>query len=96
MREVTFEIGVGVKVRIEIRADQEGAVSDSHEGVVDICFWGECGFDIYIRCIDSVFMYGQFRLKVVRDTSARMPAPEIARDGASPGLNSKGFVSKAE
>jgi len=70
-------------------------LSDSHDGIVDFCLCEECGFNIYIRCIDRIFVYGRFRLKVVCDSSARMPAPEVARDGASPGLNIEGFTSKA-
>jgi hypothetical protein len=90
VREVTFQIGVGVKAGVEIGRDQECVASDPHEGIEYFCLRGtrpeECTFNIYIRRINCVLINRQFRIKVACDGSARSSPPEIATNSASLGL----------
>jgi hypothetical protein len=86
VREVTFQIGVGVKAGIEIGRDQESVASDSYKGVEYFCSRGsrpeECAFNIYIGRMNSLPIYRRFRIKVVCDSSAWLSPPQITTNGA--------------
>jgi hypothetical protein len=90
VREVTFQIGVGVKAGVEIGRDQESMASDSYEGVGYFCLRGtrpeECAFNIHMGRMDSLPIYRRFCIKVVCDSSAWVSPPQITTNGAGLGL----------
>ena len=92
-REVTLQIHVSLNMVVEIAQHQKHEARNSDKGI-EYRRWGdtwheEQSLDINVRRVDHIFLNRNVSVESMDDTSLRGSLPQVPREPATPGLESK-------